>query len=973
MKSSLGLAVLFAVNLVRANAAEVSATPAAINYEEAPVARFDYGLVRVWNAKSDPPDPPEGAGHVPEAKLGDALIAEVKNFDAWLCANLEAGAWANDIDAVDIDPFLRKVIRARTFSAAVRAGKWLRTKDNNSTATGEDEAAAEQKNVLLLAQLKTALKLEEKQLPNQDENAKPLDAANPKDAKLILNACRNALSFLTGFRWRTPFILSINDTRLPGLSVTLEEPRAKWRSANERIEEGDYTWWRIELRTSDDPELDKAWFDLMQGVAPHFSLQSRLSLSLPGELVALPTNVTVTAEDSRCRFVLIAVTKAPRVKKEMAQGDAVYPLDLHERSTEIRKGEIVELDDKTPATPYVVHFSEAGGTKHYASEELARLPPDPVPMGVVRVWNMDEKGTDWEEAQKNETPAAKIGDHLVVEVRNFDGWLCNQVDQGLLRDDPLIQKASKRLGELIAGKNFSNAVKVGGTIHDLTDNQNTSADIVRKLQKDAASNPDLAALSFPSLGPPIVFKMGGVKNAPSPTPPATSTPAATPTPKSTPKATVSTMATPSPVKEAARIDDETKAKQFLAPYQEAHSLLRELVKSKLRSLNLTINDLALGITPDNSDFTPIAESRRPFGKPKEDTYHWLRFAFAPKPIAALKGDEKATEDPFKRLLDKPAFMMPSKVTLTLKSGSETLTLPTAVTPQAKDKRCQFNLIGISQWMFWSITIVFAVIALSLGFFAAKTDILRDPCRRRPEGVEPVSLARTQMAFWFVVIAAAFLFLWVTTGNISTINGTCLVLLAIGTTTALTSAQINSGKDRKKDLSDALQKTPHEMLKMTPGEIQNAIAGRITELKQAAPATITAEEKAQDLEILERHHEEIKCFLERQPRWLPQTVYFWKYRLRSVFEDLLTEDAGTYDFQRFQILAWTLVLGTVFVVKVFYDRVMPAFDTNVLLLMGISSGAYLGFKKVATDRAKAPEKTDEKKTDAAAPVASQPQS
>jgi hypothetical protein len=302
-------------------------------------------------------------------------------------------------------------------------------------------------------------------------------------------------------------------------------------------------------------------------------------------------------------------------------------------------------------------------------------------------------------------------------------------------------------------------------------------------------------------------------------------------------------------------------------------------------------------------------------------------------------------------MEKPSFSMPSKVTLTLKSGSDTLALPTAVTPQAKDWRCQFHLIGISQWMFWSISIVFAVIALSLGFFAAQTDILRDPCRRRPEGVEPVSLARTQMAFWFVVIAAAFLFLWVTTGNITTINGTCLVLLAIGTSTALASAQINSGKERRKDLSDALQKTPHEMLKMTPEEMQNALAARITELEHAEPDAITAEEKAQVIEILERHREEVKCFLERQPSWLPKTVYFWKYRLGSVFEDLLTEEAGTYDFQRFQILAWTLVLGTVFVVKVFYERVMPTFDTNVLLLMGISSGAYLGFKKFATDGAK----------------------
>ena len=106
-----------------------------------------------------------------------------------------------------------------------------------------------------------------------------------------------------------------------------------------------------------------------------------------------------------------------------------------------------------------------------------------------------------------------------------------------------------------------------------------------------------------------------------------------------------------------------------------------------------------------------------------------------------------------------------------------------------------------------------------------------------------------------------------------------------------------------------------------------------------------------MKILKCHKEEIKKFISKKPRWLHHTVYFWGYRLRSVREDLLTEEGGTYDFQRFQVLAWTVILGLAFVVKVFSERVMPTFDTNVLLLMGISSGAYLTFKKVGTERDK----------------------
>ncbi|PZR75369.1 MAG: hypothetical protein DLM73_05500 [Chthoniobacterales bacterium] len=944
MKPSLALALFFVFDLVEANAAGLSPTPTPVDYQKAPIARFEYGLVRVWNAKEEPP---QEVGRVPEARLGDALVAEVKYIDAWLCANLDAGAWANDPDVLSADPLLRKVIEARNLSTTIRAGKWLRMMKNadDSPSGPEDPAATDEKNIKLLAALKTSLDLNDSVLPTKDENGNSLDAGKGNDATRIVETCRKAVSFLTTFRARkaTEFVLSINDTRLPGLAVTAQESRSDWRSASDRMEEGDYTWWRIKLRASGDPELDKGWSDLMHAVEPHFSLESRLNLSLPDELVAMPTNVTPTVADSRCRFVLIAIAQLPRVEKKMTKGEAVYPLDLRERTKEIRRGEIVEVDVQNSTAPYVVHFQDAGGSKHYASKDLARLPPDPVPQGVVRVWNTDETGSEWEEAQRNDIPVAKIGDYLAVEVRNFDGWLCNQIDQGLLKGDLLLQQASPSLKKIISDKNFSNAVLVGGAIYRLSHKtQNTSADIVRQLQKDSRSNPDLAALPFPTLGPPKPIKRGELKNAnwiptPTPTPTSASTLKPTPTPAEAKK-------------ETPRKDDETSAKQFLAPYQEAHSLLRELVKAKLRALNLTINDIPLGITPDNSDFAPIYESRRPPGLPEEDTYHWLRFFMTPKSTAAVKDEEQTTDDPFKRLLEKPSFTMPSKVTLTLKSGAETLALPTAVTPQAKDKRCRFGLIGIQQWLFYLAAVVFGLIGFSLGYFAASTNILRDPCRRRPEGVEAVSLARLQMAFWFVVIAAAFLFLWLTTGNIATINTTCLVLLAIGTTTAYTSAKITDSNQGQKDLASVLGKTPREMLEMTPLQVQQAVQARKKELEEAPIGSITPEELELERKILTRHEEEIDCFLKRRPRWLPAMIYFWNYRLRTIREDLLTEETGTYDFHRFQILAWTLVLGSVFVVKVFHDRVMPTFDSNVLLLMGISSGAYLTFKKVATDRA-----------------------
>jgi hypothetical protein len=406
-----------------------------------------------------------------------------------------------------------------------------------------------------------------------------------------------------------------------------------------------------------------------------------------------------------------------------------------------------------------------------------------------------------------------------------------------------------------------------------------------------------------------------------------------------------------------RSKEEQEAQTFLAPFQAADSLVVELRAAKLRTLILTINDIPLGITPDNSDYAPVPKSRRPAGDPKvlDDTYYWLHFSLRAKPVVANE-EGKKDDDPFKRLMEHPTFTMPSKVSLTFKTGADTLILPTAVTKNAEDVRSRFNLIGIEEFKFWPMVLVFVLILGSLGFFAASTDILRDPCRRRPEGVEPVSLARAQMAFWFVVIAAAFAFLWVTTGNIDTINGTCLTLLAIGTTTALATVAVQGNRSGRKDLSDALQKTPHEMLKLRPAELREAIAARKKELEETGASTMAPEDLAEDTALLERFGRKLDQFFKRRPKWCPLRIYYWRYRLRTVFEDLLTEEAGAYDFHRFQMLAWTLVLGAVFVAKVFTDRAIPQFDSNLLLLMGISSGAYIGFKMAG------PRKTDDPPND-----------
>ncbi|MEQ1839996.1 MAG: hypothetical protein ABL994_06295 [Verrucomicrobiales bacterium] len=68
----------------------------------------------------------------------------------------------------------------------------------------------------------------------------------------------------------------------------------------------------------------------------------------------------------------------------------------------------------------------------------------------------------------------------------------------------------------------------------------------------------------------------------------------------------------------------------------------------------------------------------------------------------------------------------------------------------------------------------------------------------------------------------------------------------------------------------------------------------------------------------------------------------KSAVTNWFVDILSSDEGM-TIHRFQIFAWTLVLSVVFVSGVISQYAMPEFSNELLGLMGISSGVYLGFK------------------------------
>ncbi|SFE88639.1 hypothetical protein SAMN02799627_04621 [Methylobacterium sp. 13MFTsu3.1M2] len=61
-----------------------------------------------------------------------------------------------------------------------------------------------------------------------------------------------------------------------------------------------------------------------------------------------------------------------------------------------------------------------------------------------------------------------------------------------------------------------------------------------------------------------------------------------------------------------------------------------------------------------------------------------------------------------------------------------------------------------------------------------------------------------------------------------------------------------------------------------------------------------------------------------------------------FIDVISDLNGV-SFHRFQLFAWTIVLGAVFSVTSYRELMMPVFDTTLIGLLGLSAGTYLGLK------------------------------
>ncbi|HJS22772.1 MAG TPA: hypothetical protein VJ751_00290 [Pyrinomonadaceae bacterium] len=235
----------------------------------------------------------------------------------------------------------------------------------------------------------------------------------------------------------------------------------------------------------------------------------------------------------------------------------------------------------------------------------------------------------------------------------------------------------------------------------------------------------------------------------------------------------------------------------------------------------------------------------------------------------------------------------------------------------------------------ALAVILSTLTL-LVWLVRSTNIIREPGPPPTPGKRrPYNLGRAQMAFWFFLIYSSYIAIWLITNALDTITSSLLALMGISAGTALGEALIDNGKDTTK--TNQLQNLTAEKQ-----ALDESISQTQADLDAIDPASASATDVA-NRESLVRQLTDTRTRINQLDQQL-RTLNSQQSATTSAgfLRDLLSDSSG-YSFHRFQIFAWTIVLGIIFVSSVYNNLTMPEFSTTLLGLMGLSAGTYIGFK------------------------------
>ena len=296
--------------------------------------------------------------------------------------------------------------------------------------------------------------------------------------------------------------------------------------------------------------------------------------------------------------------------------------------------------------------------------------------------------------------------------------------------------------------------------------------------------------------------------------------------------------------------------------------------------------------------------------PRGPDTQYKELAFDLKRLDGDQPDSKANRDAWNALLSR------AKSNLTISVGVALGGNPPYFGPAA----ARMQVFPSYSWL-----IVVFLFGLLVVFFllAHKSDILRD-APSPPGGPKlAFSLGRSQMAFWFFVILAAYNYIWMVTGDRDSLTSGALILMGISAGTAMGALVVDSSKrDQRQSLANE----------------QTALLARLATLPSAiaAVAAVAADPTVLQTEQIQKQARlaQVNTALGNLPSPPGASEGF--------LLDILRDETGV-SFHRFQMAGWTIVLGFVFVVGVYQSLAMPDFSATLLGLMGISAGTYVGFK------------------------------
>lgn len=234
-------------------------------------------------------------------------------------------------------------------------------------------------------------------------------------------------------------------------------------------------------------------------------------------------------------------------------------------------------------------------------------------------------------------------------------------------------------------------------------------------------------------------------------------------------------------------------------------------------------------------------------------------------------------------------------------------------------------------------LVIAVTLILLLWLAKNTNIIREPGPPPVSGKRrPYNLGRAQMAFWFFLIYASYVTIWLITDFLDTITPSLLALMGISAGTALGEALIDNGKDTAKTNQVQDLTAEKQAVEQSVSQLQSQV-----DVVNAAAATTVTDQANRD--TLNRQLVEGRTRLGQIDQQLRALSAEAAPTVSNGFlRDILSDSSG-YSFHRFQIFAWTIVLGIIFVSSVYNGLTMPEFSPTLLGLMGLSAGTYIGFK------------------------------